>query len=55
VPHPHQAPPAHGLDDLGIQELGPRHPARLGPGTCGLAPWRLYPLPIVGRVPEPCG
>src|SRR5215472_6097764 len=46
VTHPHQAPPAYGLDDLGIQELGQRHPARLGQGTCGLAPWRLDPLPI---------
>src|SRR5215510_3603238 len=28
--HAHQAPPAYGLDHLGIEQLRPRHPARLG-------------------------
>src|SRR6266478_5611893 len=30
VTHPHQAPTPHRLDDLGIEELRHRYPARLG-------------------------
>jgi len=49
VPHPHQAPPAHGFDDLGLQELGQRHPARLGQGACRLPARGLHPLPKVAQ------
>ena len=34
---PYQTPSAHGLDHLGIEQLGPRHPARLGHGPLA---WR---------------
>src|SRR5437867_4425138 len=44
-----EAPPAHGLDDLGVEELWPWHPARLRVWAFGLAPWRLDPVPIVGE------
>jgi hypothetical protein len=49
VVHAHQAPPAHGLDPLGIQQLRQRHPARLGGWPCGLAAGRLHPVPLVGQ------
>ena len=35
------------FDHLRIEQLGQRHPAGFGRGACGLAAWRLYPLPIV--------
>jgi hypothetical protein len=37
VPHPHQAPPAHGLHHLRVEQLRQRHPARLGHGACAVA------------------
>jgi hypothetical protein len=46
--HLHDAPPSHGLDHLGVEQFGPRHPARLGSGASGLAPRRLHPVPETG-------
>ena len=47
VMHPHQAPTPHRLDDLGIEQLRHRHPARLRRRALGLAAGWPYPLPIV--------
>src|SRR5262249_13775392 len=47
--HAHQAPAPHGLDHLGIEQLGPGYPAGLGPGTYGLTALRLPPLPEMGE------
>src|SRR5215467_7050102 len=49
VLHVDQAPAPHRLDDLGVEELWPWHPAWLGGWPCGLATWRLDPVPIVGQ------
>src|SRR2546430_8861440 len=49
VTHPHQAPAPHRLDDLRIEELWHRHPARLRRRPFVLAAWRLRPVPIVGQ------
>src|SRR5262249_34737612 len=46
VPHPHQAPPAYGLDHLRVEQLRLGHPTRLRCGACDLAPWWLHPGPI---------
>src|SRR5262247_4322634 len=48
VTHAHQAPPAHGLDHLRVEQPGPGHPAGLGRGPGGLTTCGLHPLPIVG-------
>src|SRR4029434_9052411 len=45
--HPCQRPAAYGLDHLCIEQLGPRHPARLGHGTFAWASWGLHPVSIV--------
>src|SRR6266700_6089576 len=45
VPHAHQAPAPHGLDHLRIEQVRQWHPARLGAWPCGLAAWRLHPVP----------
>src|SRR6266446_8516094 len=39
VTHPHQAPAPHRLDDLGIEELRHRYPARLRRRPFVLAAW----------------
>src|SRR5882724_3398545 len=44
VPRAHHPAAAIGLDHLGIEELGPRHPARFGHGTFGLLARGLHPL-----------
>jgi len=49
VPHPHQAPLAHGLYHLRIEELRPGHPAGLRRGTGSLAAWWLDPVAKVGQ------
>src|SRR5215831_9801429 len=49
VLHVDQAPAPHPLDDLGVEELWPWHPAGLGGWPWGLATWRLDPVPIVGQ------
>src|ERR687886_128505 len=38
VSHAHQAPPAYGLDHLGVEQLRQRHPARLWQRALGLTP-----------------
>jgi hypothetical protein len=48
VPHPHQAPAPHGLDDLGLEELGPGHPPGRRRGAFCLAAWGLAPLAVMG-------
>src|SRR4029453_18096933 len=47
VLHVDQTPAPHRLDHLSIEQLGLRHPARLGRWACGLTACRLHPLPIV--------
>ncbi len=49
VAHPHQAPPAHGLDHLCLAQLRQWHPARLGVWPFVLAAGRLHPVSIVGQ------
>src|SRR6266705_5412090 len=49
VAYADQAPPAHRLDDLRIEELRQGHPAGLGRWTCVVSTWELYPLPVVGE------
>src|SRR5262249_46351796 len=44
----HQTPSAHSLDDLGVEELWPWHPAGLGGWPFVLAPRRLPPVAVVG-------
>ena len=45
--HAHQAPAAHRLDHLGVEQARQRHPARLGGrALCPLARW-LDPLAVV--------
>src|SRR5262245_60802577 len=39
----YQAPAPRRFDDLRIEQLGQRHPARLGHRACSLAARRLYP------------
>src|SRR5262245_65878016 len=46
VGYPYEASPPIGLDDLGIEEPGPRHPARLGLGAFSLLALGRYPLTI---------
>jgi hypothetical protein len=48
VPHRAEAPSAHGLDHLGVQQRRQRPPAGLGRRPSGLAPRRLQPGPAVG-------
>src|SRR5439155_16240334 len=43
LPHADQTAPAGRVDHLRIQQLGPRHPARLGGWSLVLAAWRLDP------------
>ena len=47
--HLHQTPSAHSLDDLGVEELWPWHPAGLGGWPFVLATRRLHPVAIVGE------
>jgi len=47
VSHVDQAPAPHGLDHLGVEQAGPRHPARLGGRPCSLTARELDPLPRV--------
>jgi hypothetical protein len=42
-------PPVYSLDDLRVKQLRQRHPVGLRGGVCGLATWRVYPVPIVGE------
>ena len=44
-----QASAPHGLDHLGIEQLGQRHPTRLGLRTFRLAPRWLHPMAKVGQ------
>src|SRR5215475_2913160 len=44
--HTDQAPPAHGLDDLGIEQLWQGHPTGLGSGAFAWAALGLHPPPI---------
>src|SRR5882724_11159269 len=44
---PHDASTPIRLDDLGIEQLGLRPPARLGLGACGLAALGWHPLAIM--------
>jgi hypothetical protein len=58
--HGHQTPAPHGLDPLRVEQVGQRHPARLGRRAWDLTAGRLYPLPIVGQQgahirPKPIG
>src|SRR5262249_44823234 len=60
VGYPYEASPPIGLDDLGIEEPGPRHPARLGLGAFSLLALGRDPLAVVrderGEIlPEPVG
>src|SRR5215510_7953971 len=47
VGYPYDASTPIGLDDLGIEEPGPRHPARLGLGAFRLLALVLYQRSIV--------
>src|SRR3989442_15486687 len=47
VAYADQAPPAHGLDDLRIEELRQGHPAGRGCWIFVLSTRELYPLPVV--------
>ena len=49
VTHAHQAPPAHGLDHLRVEQTRQWQPARLRGGTCGLTAWRLDPVAEMGE------
>src|SRR5262249_50470397 len=49
VAYADEAPPAHGLDDLRIEELRQWHPAGLGRWTFVVSTWELDPLPVVGK------
>jgi len=44
VAQPHEAPAPHGLDHLGIEQVGQGHPARLGRSARGLAALRMHPV-----------
>src|SRR6266571_6589651 len=46
VAYADQAPPAHGLDDLRIEQLRQGHPAGRGCWTFVLSTRELYPLPV---------
>src|SRR2546425_322950 len=52
VAYADQAPPAHGLDDLRIEQLRQWHPARLRRRAGGPAAWGLDPL---AKVRQSCG
>jgi hypothetical protein len=45
----HEAPAPVRLHHPRLEQPGPRHPARLGRWTFGLAAWRLHPVPIMGQ------
>src|SRR5262245_48906650 len=44
VAHSYQVPPAHGLDDLRVEQLRQWHPARFRHRATGSAAWWLDPL-----------
>jgi hypothetical protein len=46
---PDDAPPPVGLDDLRLEQRGPRYPPRLGHGAFGLAPLGLPPVAKMGQ------
>src|SRR4029453_6835725 len=45
----HHASTPVGLDNLGIERLGQRHPARFGPRPFVLAPFGLHPVAKMGQ------
>src|SRR5262245_36791922 len=47
VVHPYQAPSAHRLEDLRVEQAGPWQPARLGPWPFRLRAFGLLPVAIM--------
>jgi hypothetical protein len=49
VPHADQTATSHGLHHLHIEQLRHSHPAQLRGRSCGLAAWRVHPVPKMGQ------